>query len=204
MTRLLFQGHSSIRLTADDGRVIYIDPYKGKGYDQPADLILVTHQHHDHNKVNLCAKKPDCRIISNEEALEGGRHKSFDVDGIMIQAVEAANKRHDPDKCVGFIITIDGFTIYASVDTSLTGQMASFAALQLDYAFFPGDGVFNMGPDEAAECAQLVGARHSFLTHLMPGTSYSKTAQEWAAPNKLIIVPGEEIELTHYAGIGTI
>ena len=49
MPKLLYQGHGSYRLTADDGRIIYVDPYKGKGYDAPADIILVTHQHHDHN-----------------------------------------------------------------------------------------------------------------------------------------------------------
>ena len=39
MPKLLYQGHGSYRLTADDGRIIYIDPYKGKGYDVPADVI---------------------------------------------------------------------------------------------------------------------------------------------------------------------
>ncbi len=46
MPLLLFQGHASLRLTANDGRVVYIDPYKGKGYDVPADIILITHQAH--------------------------------------------------------------------------------------------------------------------------------------------------------------
>jgi len=40
MSKLLFQGHGSFRLTMDDGRIIYVDPYKGKGYDAPTDLIL--------------------------------------------------------------------------------------------------------------------------------------------------------------------
>ena len=69
MPKLLFQGHGSLRLTADDERVVYIDPYKGKGYDLPADIILVTHNHTDHNRVKRCAQKPDCRIITNAEAL---------------------------------------------------------------------------------------------------------------------------------------
>jgi len=38
MAKLLFQGHGSFRITADDGRVIYVDPYAGEGYDLPADL----------------------------------------------------------------------------------------------------------------------------------------------------------------------
>ena len=65
MPELFYQGHGSYRLTANDGRVIYVDPYAGEGYDQPADIILVSHQHGDHNKVELCAKKTDCRVISS-------------------------------------------------------------------------------------------------------------------------------------------
>jgi len=196
MTKLLYQGHGSYRLTANDGRVIFVDPYKGKGYDTPADLILVTHQHGDHNQVHLCTQKPNCRIISNVEALAGGTHNSFDVDGILLQAVEAQNKNHDPKKCVGFLITIDGVKIYASGDTSTTKQMETFAALALDYALFPGDGIFNMGLKEAAECAAMVGAKHNIIIHLSPGKAFSrKKANAWNAPNKLILEPGDEIDL---------
>ena len=50
---LLYQGHGSLRIVTGEGKVIYIDPYAGKGYDLPADLILVTHAHQDHTAVNL-------------------------------------------------------------------------------------------------------------------------------------------------------
>ena len=56
MPKLLYQGHGSYRLTGDDNRIIFVDPYKGKGYETPADIILVTHQHSDHNKVERCAQ----------------------------------------------------------------------------------------------------------------------------------------------------
>ena len=196
MPKLLYQGHGSFRLTSDDKRVIFVDPYKGKGYDTPADIILVTHQHSDHNKVKLCVQKQDCRIITNAEALADGRHNSFDIDGIQITAVEAMNKNHDPKQCVGYLITLDSVKIYASGDTSTTKQMETFAALELDYAPFPGDGIFNMGLAEAAECAKLVGAKHNMLIHLKPGESVRKKAEKWNAPNKLIIEPGQEMEIT--------
>ena len=37
--RLLYQGQGSIRIVTPEGKVIYIDPYAGTGYDLPADLI---------------------------------------------------------------------------------------------------------------------------------------------------------------------
>ena len=195
MPKLLFQGHSSYRITSDDGCVIYVDPYKGKGYDVPADMILITHQHHDHNKIHRCAQKEDCQIITNVEALEGGAYNSFDIKGINILAVEACNKMHNPKECVGYIITIDGVKIYSSGDTSKTAQMNSFAALDLDYALFCGDGIFNMGPVEAAECAIIIGAKHNILIHLKPGESIRRKFKNWTAPNKLLVEPGEEIVL---------
>jgi len=195
LPKLLFQGHGSYRLTADNGSIIYVDPYKGKGYDAPADIILVTHQHTDHNRIKRCAKKPQCKIITNEEALAGDKHNFFDIDGVLIQAVEANNKNHNPKKCVGYIITLDNKKIYASGDTSKTKQMETFAALELDYALFPGDGFFNMGLEEAAECAQIINAKHNILIHLKPGESIRKKAEQWSAPNKLIIEPGQEIDL---------
>jgi L-ascorbate metabolism protein UlaG (beta-lactamase superfamily) len=197
MPKLLYQGHGSFRLTADNGSVIYVDPYKGKqkDYDLPADLILVTHQHSDHNQIKRCAQKPDCRIITNQEALAGGTHNRFDIGGFVVQAVTAENENHDPTKCVGYIITLDGAKLYASGDTSKTTQMESFAAMELDYALFPCDGLFNMGLEEAAECAELVGAKHNILIHPKPLESIRKKAEKWNAPNKLIIEPEEEIEL---------
>lgn len=60
MAKLLYQGHGSLRLISEAGMVIYIDPFIGEGYDIPADLILVTHQHHDHNQIDLPPHKADC------------------------------------------------------------------------------------------------------------------------------------------------
>ncbi|MDR0818406.1 MAG: MBL fold metallo-hydrolase [Oscillospiraceae bacterium] len=196
MAKLFYQGHGSYRITAADGRVIYIDPYIGEGYDLPADIVLVTHQHSDHNRVQLITQKPDCRVITNAEALEGGSRRTFSLDGITVEAVEAKNMMHNPKQCVGYIITVDGIQVYASGDTSKTEQMATFADRALDYALFPCDGKFNMNLKEAAKCAELIGAKRNIPIHLKPGALFDRTmAEKWTAPNKLIIEPGEEIEL---------
>ena len=196
MSKILYQGHGSFRLTSNDGVVVFIDPYAGKGYDQSADIILVSHQHDDHNQVGLITQKPGCTVISNVEALEGGKHNTFTVKGIQIEAVEANNKNHPPDQCVGFILTLDGFKLYFSSDTSKTAQMADFAARKLDYAFLCTDGFYNMGPEEAAECAVLIDARHNVPVHMKPGELFDMTlAEKFNGPNRLIIEAGAEIEL---------
>ena len=130
------------------------------------------------------------------EALEGRKHNSFDIGGIIIQAVEAKSLLHSPKKCVGYIITIDGVKLYASGDTNKTEQMTTFSALELDYAIFPGAGLLSMGLEEAADCARLIGAKHNIIIHLRPGKLFDRNkAEMWGAPNKVIVVPGQEIDL---------
>ena len=196
MAKLYYQGHGSFRIVLADGHVVYVDPNAGDGYHLPADLILVTHQHNDHNQIKKCAQNPDCRVITNDDALAGGAHQSLDLGWMQIEATQAYNAMHSPAKCVGYILTADGVTLYASGDTSKTAQMAALAARELDYALYCCDGVFNMGLDEAAECAALVGAKHNIPIHMKPGFLFSQSrADKWTAPNKLVVTPGEEITL---------
>jgi len=197
MPKLLYQGHGSFRLTTDDGVVLFLDPYVGSGYDLPADIILVSHQHADHNQIGLITQKPGCTLITNEEALAGGKHNTFSISGVEIEAVKAENKNHPSDQCVGFIVTADGVKIYFSCDTSKTDQMVEFAAKKLDYAFLCGDGFYNMSLQEAAECARLIGAKHNVPVHVKPGELFDKElAEQFESPNRLIVEAGKEIELS--------
>jgi len=198
MPKLFYQGHGSFRLTSNDGTVLFIDPFIGEGYDLPAEIILVTHQHEDHNQIELITQKPDCVIISNVEALAGGKHNTFFHHGVEIEAVEAGyNEGHSIDNSVGFIITVDDLKLYFCGDTSTTPQMAEFAKRGLDYAFLCADGFYNMDLKEAADCAKLIGAKHNVPVHLKPGELFDREmAEQFDAPNKLIIEPGKDVELS--------
>ena len=69
--RLLYQGHGSLRIVTAEGKVIYVDPYAGEGYDLPADLILITHGHQDHTAVKLIKKRNDgCQVITKAPKME--------------------------------------------------------------------------------------------------------------------------------------
>ena len=199
--RLLYMGQGSIRITSPEGKVIYIDPYVGNGYEPAADLILITHGHSDHNNPEMIKNRnPGCRTITWKEALEGGRRQTFDLGFITVEATEAGyNRNHDVGSCVGYILTLsDGVSVYVSGDTSTTKQMPELALRNIDYAFFCCDGIYNMDIDEAAECARLVGAKHNIPYHVIAqsGRYFDRArAEKFAAPNRLIIDRNEEIEL---------
>ena len=197
--KLLYQGHGSLRITTEDNKVIYIDPYAGEGYDLPADLILVSHGHPDHNAVDLItSRSDDCQIITNTDALVKGEYKTYDLGFATVEAVQAGNnKNHDINVCVGWLVTLPGgISIYATGDTSTTEQMSELANRDIHYAFFVCDGKFNMDLEEASACAELVQARHSIPYHMAPGQLFDRErAEKFEGPGKMIIAAGEEIEL---------
>lgn len=197
--KILYQGHGSLRLITDSNTVVYLDPCAGKGYDVPADVILVTHQHGDHNQIAKPARAPNCVVIQNREALSGGMYRSFTVKDLVIEAVPAYNRNHDRDECVGYLVSADGILCYFSGDTSKIPEMKDLSARKIDYAFFAADGIYNMDASEAETCAKIVGARHSTPVHIMPfhgdtGDLFSEEkAARFSPPGRLIMHPGEEI-----------
>lgn len=134
-SELFYLGHASIRIKTKSGKFIYIDPYAGDDYNALADIILVTHGHFDHNCIDKVCKNQNCTIITNKEAIIDGEYKSFDIDGIKIEAVQAYNNKHRKEECVGYILTFDGISLYHAGDTSTTSQMHDLVKRKLDYFY---------------------------------------------------------------------
>ena len=200
--KLLYQGHASVRIQTPEGKTIYVDPFFGTGSDVPADLILMTYGHYDHTQTDLITSKADdCRNISWKEALVSGVYQSFDLGYVKVEAVEAGyNKNHNEKECVGYILTFsNGATVYLSGDTSTAPGMSALADRHLDYAFICCDGVYNMDVSEAAECARIIGAKHTIPYHMVPSDNPNgfdrSVAESFEAPGRIILSPGEELVL---------
>lgn len=102
--------------------------------------------------------------------------------------------------CVGYVLTFsNGKSVYVTGDTSKTEQMSLMDEMEIDYAFFCCDGVYNMGLEEAAECADLVGAKHNIPYHMTTNTTGRQfdreLAEQFDVENRLIVEDGEEIKI---------
>lgn len=208
MVEMLYQGHGSYRFTVDGKTVVYVDPFAGKDewYALPADLVLVTHEHYDHTAVDRMPHAPGYAEFHAADVHPApGDYRTIESHGIRFTAVQACNANHPVDECAGFVIDFGGTTFYASGDTSTTDDMRSgkLAAMHLDYAALPGDGVYNMDVAEASECARLVAARHTIPVHLEPVSTPADVepafprarAEAFEAPGKIVLEPGDTLEL---------
>ena len=198
----VFIGHGSLKFVTKEGKVIYVDPaFPGGDYSQPADIIIITHHHGDHDKKELVTKAKDCFMVLPKDALKNGVHNVIEKDGIKITAVEAYNKNHSRDECVGYVIGFDGLSIYCAGDTSKTDDMANkLPAMKIDYAFLPIDGFYNMGPQEASECARLINTRHALPIHNDPksmetGEFFETGLNEFTHSSKIVLKHREMLEL---------
>ena len=196
-TTLTYIGHASVKIVAQDGSVLYIDPnyYKGD-YTDLADVILVTHQHDDHKPYYKVKLKEGGKQIENRDALVKGEYKKYEIGPFKIEAVAAGgNPNHDVRYCVGYLVSVDGFTIYHAGDTSKIEQMKELSSRNIDYAMYPIDGIYNMDAVEATEVAKLVGARKNIPIHEFDSKG-SKKSDNFTPKGRLVLEYGQTIELT--------
>ena len=177
--------HASIQINYN-GLEIQVDPV-GKGmkpetdYSQfpKADIILVTHEHHDHFDSDAIAQltKASTKIYLNPavhkmfgsgKALKNGDKVKIAND-ITIEAVPAYNttpgreKFHPKGRDNGYILTLDGMRIYIAGDTEDISEMANINDISI--AFLPCNQPYTMTIDQAANAAKIIKPKVLFPYH---------------------------------------
>lgn len=178
---ITFIKHGSLLLNYD-GHRIYIDPVSDYAdYTQlpKADVILITHEHHDHfdPKAIAAISTADTRIITNaavqQKIGKGKSMKNGDVlqptEWMEIQAVPAYNTTpgremyHPYARDNGYINTLGGTRIYIAGDTEDIPEMQQLK--NIDIAFLPVNQPYTMTIPQAVHAAHMISPRILYPYH---------------------------------------
>lgn len=182
-------GHASFRIETS-GKVIYIDPFVIPENPEPADIVLVTHEHFDHcDPKNIkVISSGKTQIIATKKAAEklSGNIKiakpgdSFEIAGIRIRAVDAYNHAkpfHHKGEYVGFVIEAEGKRIYHAGDTDFIPEMKSLQSLTV--AMVPIGGTYTMSMDEAVEAVAAMKPKIAIPMHYNHLDGLKADAEKW-------------------------
>jgi L-ascorbate metabolism protein UlaG (beta-lactamase superfamily) len=225
--KLTYYGHACFSVEAT-GKTLLFDPFitpnpLAKEIDArkiPADFILVSHGHNDHNDDLIdIAQRTGATVIApfevgdwfekkgvkNVQAMNHGGGAKTDFGRIKLTS--AIHSSSMPDGCYGgnpcgFVVESNDGNFYYSGDTALTLDMKLIGDVtKLRFAVFPVGDFFTMGIDDALRAADLVGVSKFVGVHYdtFPPITINRAAALNAAraAGKEVLLPkiGETIEL---------
>lgn len=222
MAKITFLGHACFQMECH-GQVFLFDPFLT---DNPlatvsadevqADYILVSHAHADHlGDTYDIAKRTGATVISTFEIVQecekhgakghpmhiGGKH-AFDFGYVRITPAFHGAGIAGGHAC-GFIISIKGYTLYFTGDTSLFGDMKLLGDIErINTLLVPIGGNFTMDIDDAVYATKLVGANHVIPFHYNTWPLITADPEEFrekveqnTSSKCIVLAPGESIDL---------
>jgi L-ascorbate metabolism protein UlaG (beta-lactamase superfamily) len=203
--KVTWLGHAMFCLESRSGKRLVLDPFIRdnpkfpKGFDlSRVDVIAPTHGHFDHfgNDGPDLARRTGATVVCVFELAlwlggkgiekvsgmnKGGTQTVSDFKLTMVNALHSAGASHSennpPSDPCGYVIDVDGFTIYHAGDTAVFTDMALIAELyRPDLALLPIGDFYTMGPEAAAKACELLKAPRAIPMHYatfpaLPGTS---------------------------------
>ncbi len=163
--RIQWLGHSSFRITADNGFSIVTDPFdETVGYPMPtlpADAVTISHDHFDHNHAEGINGKPQVVRGSGRHSLEG--RGAVQAAGIGLNGIASF---HDNEqgrrrgRNTIFVIEMDGVRIVHLGDLGhrLTPEQIGQIG-RVDVLLVPVGGTFTVDAQGAAEVVEQLDPR---------------------------------------------
>ncbi len=189
--QLIWHGHACFEIRASFN--VLIDPFfrgnpKAKlvPEDMGPDIILVTHGHYDHLGDTIgIAQRTGCRVIAVHELANylksqkvmaegmniGGRMKVNDMSVVMTDANHSSSVSHAglrlyAGRAAGFILQVNGCSIYHAGDTGLFTDMRLIGDVyRPDVALLPIGGRYTMDPDDAARAVDFIRPKIAIPMH---------------------------------------
>ncbi len=199
MSPLIIRWHGHSCFEIDSGVQVIVDPHNGRsiGLRPPrlkADIVLVTHDHFDHNAVHVVSGNP-------KTIKEVG---TYNIQGLKIVGITAY---HDTEqgakrgKITMFKIQSEGISILHMGDIGHipTSKMVDEIG-KVDILMLPIGGTYTIGPSEAKKTAEIIRPKVIIPMHYkLPGLSLAlqpvdNFTKQYPPDAKLFV--GKEIEVT--------
>ncbi|MGB9940180.1 metal-dependent hydrolase [Methanosarcina sp.] len=226
--KITWLGHSAFLLEAE--KKLLIDPFISGNPIAPCspeemnpDVIAVTHGHRDHLGDTIeIGKRTGCRIISIHEVANYIKSKgvfaegmnkggTVHVEGIKLtmtealhsSSIDASGFSFDGGCPAGFIIRINGHSIYHAGDTGIFGDMQLIGELyEPEIALLPIGDRFTMGIKEAAKAVELIRPEivipmhyNTFDVISQDPLEFKQAVESKTGAKVIIMQPGQSIEL---------
>ena len=176
-------GQSTVRMTTDDGFVIYTDPVLLDENPPKADLILITHHHVDHclpefvvpirNDKTKLAAFHESYIKHCAQDIKGVRTvkigQTIELVGVKITGIEAYTQRgfHMKGEGCGFLIEYKGQRIYFAGDTTNIKEMEELKGI--DAAILPiCDNIYAISTEEIVKAVKVIKPKLFIPVHFTP------------------------------------
>ncbi len=199
--KITYLAHSCFLIETKDNVSIIIDPYrpgafgdaiKYKPIDIPADIVLITHEHADHNAVDEVRGSPQIVRKSGEWIVKG-----IPILGIKTYHDTVEGRERGTNNI--YVIESDGIRLAHLGDLGhLLSEKEKKALGDIDVLFTPVGGLFTINPSEAWKNAEFIGPKVVIPMHfkteaitfqLSPLGEFLKVAQ-WP-----VIEKGKETEV---------
>ncbi len=152
--RIQWLGHACFRIESAEGKIILIDPYDEsvpyKAPQGPADVVLVTHDHFDHNAVGRVPGTPTVVRGTAEQTAQGITFRGIPA----FHDTEGGRKR---GRDVIFRFELDGVVLahFGDLGHTLTEEQRK-PLQEVEIAFLPVGGQFTIGAKEAVDVAKML------------------------------------------------
>jgi len=220
---ITYHGHSCFSIRTDQAHLL-IDPFlSGNQYADVSpdeinpDYILVSHAHGDHLGDALpIAKRTGAVVISNFEicnyltdrgAITHGMHlggeRQFPFGAVKLTIAHHGSSFPDGtyggNPC-GFLLRLEGKTLYFAGDTALFYAMGLYGAEGIDVAMLPIGDNFTMGPKDVIKAVEFLQPQTAILMHYdtfdviaQDARSVANAIAEQTHARPVLLAPGESL-----------